>query len=221
MAYIYDEEAVAAIFTGLTSLIPTGILSIVTYVLTALGLYTIAKRRGLNHPWLAWIPVVDVWLLGSLSDQYRYLTRGENKSKRKTLLILRILSTALGIAMLALVISAVVQIVLGAVGGMSEEALLEAVLGLLVSVFGLLLPLAGVSIAYVIIRYMALYDLYKSMDPGNCVLFLVLSIIFSITEPFFIFLNRENELGMPPRKQTDIPRQPPREPWSGDETNYL
>lgn len=104
---------------------------------------------------------------------------------------------------------------------MSEEALLEAVLGLLVSVFGLLLPLAGVSIAYVIIRYMALYDLYKSMDPGNCVLFLVLSIIFSITEPFFIFLNRENELGMPPRKQTDIPRQPPREPWSGDETNYL
>lgn len=38
----------------------TQILSLAAYVLTAYSLYTIAKRRGISNPWLAWIPVVDV-----------------------------------------------------------------------------------------------------------------------------------------------------------------
>ena len=65
----------------------------------------------------------------------------------------------------------------------------------------LFLPLMGISIAYAVFRYMALYDIYKSLDPENCVLFLVLSILFGITEPFFLFFSREKDGGMPPRKQ--------------------
>ena len=57
------------------------------------------------------------------------------------------------------------------------------------------------SIAYAVFRYMALYDIYKSLDPENCVLFLVLSILFGVTEPFFLFFSREKDGGMPPRKQ--------------------
>ena len=66
------------------------LLSVATYVLTALGLYTIAQRRGINKPWLAWIPVVNVWTLGCISDQYRYVVKGEKKSKRKVLIGLNI-----------------------------------------------------------------------------------------------------------------------------------
>ena len=62
------------------------LLAIASYVLTALALYTIARRRGLRNPWLAWIPVANSWLLGSLSDQYRYVVKGEHKSKRIILL---------------------------------------------------------------------------------------------------------------------------------------
>lgn len=38
------------------------------FVFTAVALYTLAKNRGIRHPWLAWIPVANVWILGSLSD---------------------------------------------------------------------------------------------------------------------------------------------------------
>ena len=55
-----------------------------------------------------------------------------------------------------------------------------------------------------VIRYMALYDVYMSMDPSNGVLFLVLSIFFPITEPFFLLLNRDKDKGMPPRRQTTV-----------------
>ena len=88
MAYAYDGEVMVTLLSSLISLVPSLVISLLSYVLTALAIYTIAKRRGLNKPWLAWIPVVDVWLLGSLSDQYQYVVRGRNRSKRKSLLVL-------------------------------------------------------------------------------------------------------------------------------------
>ena len=41
-------------------------LGITGYVLQALGMYRIAERRGIHRPWLAWIPVANSWVLGSI-----------------------------------------------------------------------------------------------------------------------------------------------------------
>ena len=75
------------------------------------------------------------------------------------------------------------------------------IIGPVLTILGLVLPFAAIAITFCVIRYMALFDIYRSMDPGNAVLYLVLSILFSPTEPFFLFFNREKDLGMPPRKQ--------------------
>ena len=61
---------------------------IALYVLQALGLYTLAQRRGIRKSWFAWIPVLSLWTLGSLSDQYRYVVRHQFRSRRKWLMIL-------------------------------------------------------------------------------------------------------------------------------------
>ena len=177
------------------------LLSIAGYVLTALALYTIARRRGLKNPWLAWIPVADCWLLGSLSDQYRYVVKGEHKSKRKLLLFLHILITILCVSLIGLLVRlcfhAFGSILWGSVNDDQMFQILHQAMNLLV----VCLPLIGISIAYAVFRYMVLYDLYKSLDPANCVLFLVLSILFGVTEPFFLFFNRDKDDGMPPRKE--------------------
>ena len=84
------------------------------------------------------------------------------------------------------------------------------------------LPLLGISIAYAVFRYMALYDLYKSLDPSNCVMFLVLSILFGVTEPFFLFFSRDKDDGMPPRRQDPVSHTPlMEEPSETDEKDYL
>lgn len=239
MAYGYEGEFIATALTSMISLVPSVLISLLSYVLTALAIYTIAKRRGLNKPWLAWIPVVDVWLLGSLSDQYQYVVRGRNRSKRKSLLVLGILSFVLGIAVIILAISLLTQLVLADMQGVSEEYLLDLIMGPLLSMLGLCLPMAGIGIAYTILYYMALYDVYKSLDPSNCVLYLVLSILISVTLPFFLFFNRNKDGGMPPRKQEPaaIPPQytqysapqdsapqdssSAREPWEDNSKDYL
>lgn len=197
--YAMEEMAEMSALSGMLQ-IPSMLLSIASYVLSALALYTLAQRRGLNKPWLAWIPVANIWILGSLSDQYRYLVRRENKSKRKVLLTLSILNIALTVAMLAGFVAMVVNVVSGSIYGIPEEAILEGLIGPVIAVLGLAVPMLGISIAYTIIRYMALFDIYKSVDPSNSVLFLVLSILFGISEPFFLFFSRNKDLGMPPRR---------------------
>ena len=75
--------------------------AVLSYVFQSLGMYTIAKRRGIHNPWLAWVPVGSSWLLGSISDQYHYVVKGEERSKRKVLLGLQIGFIALYIAFVA------------------------------------------------------------------------------------------------------------------------
>lgn len=197
--YSAGDEALVGLITGLLG-IPASLIQIAAYVLSSLALYTIAKRRGLDHAWLSWIPVANVWILGSIADQYRYVARGEVKSKRKVLLTLKIVSAVLAAVMVCLCVGAVVGAVGGAMMGRHEDVIVQNLLGSLVGILGLLVPVLGVTIATAIIRYMALYDLYSSCDPGNNTVFLVIGILFGITEPVFLFLCRNKDLGMPPRR---------------------
>lgn len=197
--YIYgmDDEMGAVIGTVyiIYYLFSIG-LGIACYVLGSLGLYTIAKRRGISKPWLAWIPVVSVWIVGSISDQYRYVSKGQIKNKRKVLLGMEIGIIALTIAMFVGMVYAAV-----AMDGAAAESGVALVLVLLLAV----LVLVVVSLVFMVFYYMAMYDLYTSVNPPYNVVFLVLSIIFNVTEPFFVFFNRKKDLGMPPR--CDIPAQ--------------
>ena len=161
------------------------LLSLAVYVFTALSLYTIARRRGLNCPWLAWIPVADLWLVGSLSDQYRYLTQGQVKHKRIVLLILKAVTLALTGGLVGAVIW------LAASSGSAAAVVTMLVMALLD---------AGAAIALTVLNFMALYDIYASCTPENATVYLVLSIFFKVLKPIFLFISRDADGGMPPRK---------------------
>ena len=212
-------ESLGALF-GLTwSTLPT-LISIAVYVFTALGLYTLAQRRGLRNPWLAWIPVANVWILGSLSDQYRYVVRGQVRSKRKVLLTLNIISAVMGLVMTVVIVAAVVRWVFSFQAGASETEIVNAILGSVMGVLALCVPWAGVAIASAVLSYMALYDIYTSCDPANNTVYLVLSILFGFTQAIFLFLCRNRDDGMPPRRDTQPQyRQPAQEPWQQQDTN--
>lgn len=235
-AYEFEEFLGLGLIPTILSGLPSIALGVAAYVLTALALYTIAKRRGLKNPWMAWIPVADAWLLGSVSDQYRYVVKREYKSKRKILLTLRLISTVCGLVAIVMCTAAMVGLFQGVMQSLPEQKLLGKIMGPLMGVLGLCVPMVGVTIAYTIIRYMALYDVYNSLDPKNSVMYLVLGILFGVTEPFFLFFNRNKDEGMPARKQTaepvqelpdydqsvyEQPQDPPRDPWNKDEPDYL
>lgn len=194
------EELIFTLIPVLTSGIPSVLLGIASYVLTSMALYSLASRRGIGKAWLSWVPILNVWIVGSLSDQYRYVVKGQYTAKRKSLLILKVLSVIFVLSALiagGFLAADVARIMMY---GIRMEAVLSQILGPMLGIAGLVLPIFGLAIASAVIYFMALYDVFQSMDPANGVMFLVLSILFPVTEPFFLFFNREKDKGMPPRK---------------------
>lgn len=208
-----DLEELLSAVSGWSTL--PSLVSLAVYIFSALGLYTIAQRRGLRNPWLAWIPVANVWILGSLSDQYRYVVRNEVRSKRKVLLTLEIIAAVLRLVLTAAAIVTVARSI-AYIGMATPDRLVEEILGTLMGMLVLCLPLLGVDIAKAVLYYMALYDVYTSCAPQDNVVYLVLSILFGFTRAIFLFLCRNRDDGMPPRR--DQPQSAFRE---SEETNYL
>lgn len=192
-----------------------GAIGMVSYVLQSVGLYTIAKRRGISNPWLSWLPLGDMWMLGCISDQYHYVTKGAIRNKRKSLLVLTILLYVFVLIFFVMYVVVLVQ----ALGGGLYEDISDDMLGMVLGMMLVLLPMSVVSIATVIIRYIAMYDLYNSCEPGSSVLYLVLSIFISFTQPIFFFVCRNKDLGMPLRPTPAYirPAQGPAEPWTQSE----
>ena len=175
--------------------------SLVMYVLNAVGLYRIAKRRGIHHAWLAWVPIGCNWLLGSISDHYQYVAKQKVTSKRKVLLILSLIL----VACLFVLFGGVVALVLATEGMAGDAAMVLAVALMLIAYLGML----GLAIAITVFCYIAYYDLFRSCKPGNAVLFLVLSIIFNVTLAFFVFACSKSDEGMPERRPRDPAPQIP------------
>lgn len=199
-AFAWEEEAIASLLLTLFTGIPSGIFGVVCYVLRSMALYTIAQRRQIRNAWLAWVPVLSCWILGSLSDQYRYVVKGQIKAKRKWLIGLNIAKLILGTAAFILALLALGDALHY---GDFAQPFLKSLFRTLI--FGL--PVACIGVAVTVIRFMALYDVYMSLEPENAILFLVLSILIKIVEPFFLFFSREKDLGMPPRRDTVPPVQ--------------
>ena len=178
-------------------------LSVVSYVLGSVGFYRIAKRRGIHHAWLAWIPVGNAWLLGSISDHYQYVAKQKVTKRRRVLLVLQIIAAAFGF----------IYGFAAALVGIMETG---GSIGMVAVTVIAYLVLLGVSVATSVFCYIAYYDLFASCRPGSAVLFLVLGIFFGFTLPFFVFACSGSDRGMPARRvsrpASQIPCQPEAEP---------
>lgn len=183
----------AAVFIILYILIIFGsfAFSIAAYILSSLGLSSVAERRGIRNSWLAWIPFGNLWILGSVSDQYQYLVKGKIKNRRKRMLAMSILAVVL---YMVIIFAAIISTML--TGGPSALVFIAAV-GFIVA-----------TISLAVLQYMCYYDFFRSCDKSNGALYLVLSIFVSVAMPFLVFACRKKDEGMPPRKQPTPPAQP-------------
>lgn len=170
--------------------------SIFSYVMQAFSLMTLAKRRGIERPWLAWVPVASSWLLGSISDQYRHQITGEDRNLRKRLLIQRIICEAVAVVLVGVLVFWYIGIII--MGIMENEALIVTVFFVFYAVIiAVLCAHVLATVFYFITQYKVLFDIYRSCDPKTSTLFFVLSFFSTVAISITLFLDRHKELGMP------------------------
>lgn len=172
-------------------LVFAAVFGIISYILQSKSMYTIAKRRGIHHPWLAWVPVGNMWMLGCISDQFRALSYGQHTNRRRTLMVLDIL-------VLVILIPLIIAFA-GLFDMVFEDPNAYVAVGTASGIVIASLLICGVGIAVSIVQYMCLFDLFRSCNPNRSVLFLILSILISYPLPFFVYACRNKDLGMPPR----------------------
>ena len=201
-----SDSEIAMVLMVFLGVFAVALLALAFWIIRSLSLYTIAKRRGIRKPWLSWIPIGNMWILGLLSDQYQHLVNGKVTSRRKILLTLDL------VALVPALAGTVLNIMSSLAVTIDEEAAAVALVSMVVS-----LVTWAISITALIFYHMCNYDLYRSCDPKNAVAFLVIGIIFGVTEPFFYLVNRKKDLGMtrpePAQPVCEEPVQPvPAEP---------
>lgn len=213
------QEIVGAVAGALlVAAIVALLLGIVLYVIKSLGLYTIAKRRGIACPWLAWLPVGCEWITASIADQYRKVTSGKATIRRFIVLVLAVISIVIGVVTTTTMgekrddIDALVEYTEEMGEYINEENALDIVtsvfedMGDIMSGVFLLSSLAAlVGFVSSVYCFVCAGDVYASCCPKNGTMMLVLSIFAPVLEPFFFFCNKEKDAGMIPVNQ---PQQP-------------
>lgn len=185
------------------------LLDIAIYVCTALNIYEIAQRRGVKNPWLAWVPVANVWVLGSISDHYQKLAKDKKTNRRKILLGMQI-----GMVLSSIVLLFVCVIVLAASGvaytallggaelgpdiGASMTSVVSSIVPYVIAMFLGSMVLLVCAVVYLIFFYMSDYDLYRSCQPEYAVLYLVLSILVPFARVVILFIIRNRDEGLLP-----------------------
>lgn len=178
-------------------------LVIVLYALRSVGLYTIAKRRGIRHGWVCWLPLGDVWIQGSIADQYLYVAKGKVRNYRKILAASTILMALLSLG-LTLSTSGTALGIISEGGVLAGAALAFALIfRVLIFVISLILQIG---------TYIVMYHIFASCNAKGAILYFLLSFFVPMLYPIFIYSNRIWDMGMPPRKEAvtaeEIPEAP-------------
>ncbi len=188
--YGYDAEVARVMLAVLAVIYAAALVfGIGLYVLEASGLYTMAKRRGLRLYGLAWVPLGNLWLMGSIADQYDWVANGKQKNRATTLLVLGII-----LAVLEIVCACILGV--GIAIGLSGDE--DLGISILITAAVIAVGLMVLGIVTAVLEYIVLHKIYASSKPDCAVAFTVLGILFSVTIPFFIFVCRKTDYGLTP-----------------------
>ena len=140
------------------------------YILYALGLGGVARGRHVRLPWLSWVPIGSLYVLGACADDQR----GTH--------LYAALCPAFGGGALALWVSA-----------MADTPAAPA----------LAVGAVGLAAAAVVFAYIALSWVYRSLARSPAVL-LILSIVFAVLIPIFLYVLRSRLPGGGRRITADV-----------------
>lgn len=189
------EEVVSFFFTFFIGAIAvSAVIGIAIYLLESISVYKMAKSAEVKNPWLAFIPVANDWVFGTLAEKYK--KKNGTKSARFGI-ILPVLEGIVFIESIALTIFTVISIkeitgyALDAVNTSAEMAPEQFMS--LIPVIILYFALMAVAIAYAVVFFIALWRVYSSFDKSNATLYIVLSVVFTISVPIILFIIRNRK----------------------------
>lgn len=167
------------------------VFALVMYIFESIGLYSVAKRRGLKHPFMAWIPYTNTYLFGKAAEQYETAVKGKSKNYKAILLCLSIILTAV-----TALFNVVIYALSNSIVYLAQDCAYNSdAIVLIISLILLYIAMLVVSVIYSVFYFIALHKIYRSFSTKSSTLLLIFSIIFPVIVPFVIFASRKKDDG--------------------------
>ena len=194
--YMNNEDL---IFIGIVYLVLFAVL-IAQYVMTSIALYTLAKRRGIANPFLAWIPVADSWITGSVAQEYDE-REGHKRSWGKVLFVTSLIgSVGVLVGYVGMIASAIAE----AMKYAPASAPMEAWFIKFIICYVLLLVAVVALTAAGIVRYICIFKIYESTVGDKAIKYLLLSIMVPLACPICLLLCRNMGYSINEEEEAEI-----------------
>ena len=197
--YGYSGGSALAAFGILIALFYLLIIAygVTNYVLQSLALYRMAKNRNLKYPGLAWVPVANSWIIGSVVDHHSRIG-GIDRQWRKTLLTLSIISAAGVFLYFILAFAASFSMVFGA----------TSAAGLIVILVPVLIIYALSVTANSLCTIICTYKIFEELTPAKAVKYILLTILVPLGGPICMLIASKSMIGVPVYYPPYYPPQP-------------
>lgn len=183
-------------------------IAIASYVIQALSLYGIAKKREIKSAWLAWVPVALNWTFGSIVDDFD-AQNGQKRKWRVTLLTLSVIVLVSLIAFYAIFIAmAITMAISGFVNNPSvNDPFMTQFIGLAVVIYALAFAMAIAAVVLQAINYICMFKIFEFIVPKKAVKYLILSVIVPLAYPICLLKCKD----ICPEKQVHVATSVPAE----------
>lgn len=169
-------------------------IALASYILTSLSYHKIADRRGIQNPWLAWIPFTNYWIIGSIVDEYD----ARNGLQRKWRVVLLALSLAFLVGFVLMYIFMIVfclgVIALSETGG--EEPTL-AMISVFFVMYAAIILIMLVGMAFSFMQMICVYKIFESTVPEKAVKYMLLYLLVPLAGPICLMLCRNKGYSVP------------------------
>lgn len=166
-------------------------VALALYILRAVGIYKMALNAGIKQPWIAFVPVANAYTFGLIAEKNNRKNTTEKTKFSVVLLTLRIIGTVFFVAAAVTFVIATSKILTFAYTAYENDTKLSLeALGSIVLPIVLFAVFTLVTLAFIIIRYIALWRIYNAYDSSNAAAYTVVSVLFNFTDPIFLFILR-------------------------------
>lgn len=196
-------------------------VAVVNYIFRGIGMYNMAKREGMDYPWLAFVPFARTYLLGELGGTV-HLKNKQIKNPGIWLIVLPFISS-----IVTGILYVVIWVVLGFGVFFSSYSGFSfgTVTGIIIVAVIVIVFFTVYNAAYSVLRILVNRQIYeKFTTPGMAVAHAVLGVLLPLYESICLFVMRNRpynpgkgpDLGTPfmttPPPAKPVPPMPPQMP---------
>ena len=210
ITYYDSNETIFAAILSIYLLVLTVVIvfTLVGYIFHSIGLYTIGKRLGKNHAWLAFIPFARDYFHGEMAGEIRFKSR-EIRNPGIWKLVLPIISGVVTAGFVAITMFFVsIMVFANGAYGIGSGLMMLSVLVTLLMIF-----LVVYNAVYLVLRVMIDMQIFGRFTTHNmAIVHSVLSVVLPLYEAFCLFVMRNREFNPGAEPKSTVPPVMPEPP---------